>query len=161
MNNKDYKQLITDLCSTVGLASTQSVIDSQHLTIAGMTVGLIFDEKISPNRLFIYIDLGSLVEGREAELQRSMLTSNVRADGAATGHFGIHPTTGNAVYHIRLAFNAELTGVDLAQFLSYHATHLQGWAERCLAAPASNQLMLTPRMGANGRHALGRRLVTF
>jgi len=161
MNSRDYKQLITDLCTTVGLTSMQSVIDSQHITIAGMTVGLIFDEKISSSRLFIYIDLGALAEGRESELQRAMLTSNVRADGAATGHFGIHPTTGNAVYHIRLAFHAELTGVDLAQFLSYHVTYLQDWAERCLAMSTTVQITPSSRTAANSRHALGRRLVTL
>jgi hypothetical protein len=135
MSNNDYQRLIKDLCQEVGLADPAQVIESQHLAIGEQRIALVYDESVSADTLFVYFDLGEIPEGRRAGLYRAMLQTNLRPEHDATGHFGVHHKTGNAVFHMRIRGFEHLSGAALASFLNAHAQGLRGWEGRLSTLP--------------------------
>lgn len=160
MKEQDYRRLMTTLCDVVGLDSVTETVASQHLVINGTAVGVIFDEAISPTRIFIYIDLGPIPDADASQLHRTMLANNVKADSSITGHFGIHPKTGNAVFHIRMRFSQELTGDELARLLRHQVMLHQDWIARYTARYPASAIDRDPirsvRASTAGRLSLNR-----
>lgn len=114
MDDANYQRLITAFCSEVGISDWQGVMRSEHVDVDGTVVGLIPDPAIDSDRLGVYIDLGPMPEGEEANtLQRRMLVANVVPRGDITGSFGQHPHNGNATYH--MSFELPLRGDELAR----------------------------------------------
>jgi hypothetical protein len=134
MDNGDYARLIGDLCATVGSLSAKEVIGKQHVTIDGKTVGVILDEKVSRELIFVYVDLGAFPEGREQELQWRMLASNPEGRWQRCGT--LRPSSGETRRITHVAFRARSPRGGLARLLSDMVKGLQRWSDRLLAAPA-------------------------
>lgn len=99
MNASQYEQLVAELCGHMGIAEWQQVTQSGHIEMDGHTIGLMRDEAASDGGLSIYIDLGPVYEARDPGILRRMLVANLERRGPITGAFGLHPQTGEAVYH--------------------------------------------------------------
>jgi hypothetical protein len=134
MNALSYERIVKDLCDCVGLSDWRQVAASGHIEVAGRTVGLMADDDGSD--LFIYIDLGPVFPDRDRALCRSMLIANAQCQTVPAGRFGLHPKSGDAVYHIRLPMPSVTDGSTLASLLVAQIGAAVGWLDEMKVACA-------------------------
>lgn len=113
MRDAEWNCLITDFCREVGIDDCEMVMRSSHIELDGMVVGLIPDES-DDGPLSAYIDLGPIYDNAQRVCE-DMLVANMAQRGDLTGSYGLHPTNGNAVFHMPLSM--PLTGAELARRL--------------------------------------------
>ena len=104
MSDIEYRRFVSELCECIGLDDWQEVVRSGHLEINGKTVGLIRSAESGGARgVSVYVDLGPVPEHSCAKVHKELLIANLSPAESAGGCFGIHPETGNGVYHLRHA----------------------------------------------------------
>ena len=102
MNDIEYQCFVSEFCECMGLDDWQAVVHSEHLEINGKTVGLIHSAESGGARgMSVYVDLGVIPEHACARVHKALLIANLTGVQDAEGFFGIHPVTGNGVYHLR------------------------------------------------------------
>ena len=111
----EYLKLIKDFCLEVGIDSWEQVARTGHIEIDNRVIGLIHDGEPGGG-MSIYVDLGALFTERDPGIYQKMLVANLAPHRELTGCFGVHPSTGNAVYRMRIS--PLITGPDLARRLS-------------------------------------------
>ncbi|MES2974763.1 MAG: hypothetical protein V4757_14195 [Pseudomonadota bacterium] len=113
MDEARYRTLIADFCSQVGIAEPDEVIRSNHIEVGSTTVGLMPGTDVPDGDwLAVYIDLGPVFPNRDPGIHERLLRANLEPRGDLAGSFGLHPATGNAVYHLPVAM--PVTGAALA-----------------------------------------------
>lgn len=130
MNDDTYARIIRELCDFMSLPDPSALLATQHLNIGETTVALMHDATAAPDTLFVYFDLGPIPAAMRQRVHEGMLRSNLRPDADALGHFGVHPDTGHAVWHVRFRGLDALHGADLGGFVAQQVEGLQGWMNR-------------------------------
>jgi len=102
MNDIEYLRFVSEFCDDIGLNDWQEVARNGHLEINDKTIGLIRGTEPGESRwLSVYVDLGAIPEHSFAKVHKELLLANLATVEGAEGCFGIHPVTGNGVYHLR------------------------------------------------------------
>jgi hypothetical protein len=130
MFNQTRQRLLEELGDVFEPQQRHVLHESGHFVVDDITVGMLFPEDTARNALHVYLDLGPIPEHRRADVHESMLRSNLRPDDDSSGHFGVHPQTGHAAFHMRLYGIDRIHGADLRRFIVGEIEALDGWLER-------------------------------
>lgn len=116
MTHQDYVNLIAGLFKTAGVTGTPDAAVN-HLSVAGSTIGLIYDESQAPNTVFVFVDLGN---PNRADLDHRLLLSNaaIAGESAGFGHFARWEDTGSVIYRAALPVTPKTTPNELGQAIS-------------------------------------------
>lgn len=114
MSDLEYENVIKDMCAQMGIDAWRQVVQTRHIEIGNRIIGLMHDEALgTDSALLVYIDMGNVIEEKSRDIYRQMLIANLESHSGQNGCFGIHPNTGNAVYHARVAL--PVTGSELTE----------------------------------------------
>lgn len=106
MTDVEYQCFVAGLCDFLGLSDWRQIVRSGHLEIDGKTVGLVRPLSLgtglcaAEGGVSVFIDLGPMPELRRAKWQQAMLVANLMAGKCTDGCYGLHPVSGNGVYHL-------------------------------------------------------------
>lgn len=114
MNEQTYSRVISEWCEATGMQPWATDAD-MHINIENTTVGLLYDETVSPGALHVYIDLGHL---DLPDLHRQLLEFNMSLDSPHGGCFALHPETGGLVYRAAIALSDDTDGSALPQHIA-------------------------------------------
>src|SRR4051794_36444870 len=117
MNRGLYENIIRRLCESADIPDWKEVLRTQHVTVRGKVVGLINEDREDFQRLLVYVDMGPLHAERDADMYRRMLMANLDQRRPFDGCFGLHPSTGGSVYHMRLNVSIPMEGGAFAELL--------------------------------------------
>lgn len=113
----DYEQIVQQMCEHVGIDDWWNAVNTQHVTVDGTVVGLIYTEDIDPPSILLCIDLGAIDEGFDSPKYRTILELNMLLAKGQSGYFGIHPTRELWVYLARVDLTRSIDGKWLADFI--------------------------------------------
>ncbi|MGE0331367.1 MAG: CesT family type III secretion system chaperone [Ramlibacter sp.] len=114
MNAQTYSRVITEWCEATGMQPWAADAD-MHIDIESTTVGLLYDETVSPNALHIYIDLGHM---ELPDLHRRLLELNMSLDSPHSGCFALHPEAGSLVFRAAIELSDDTDGATLPQHIA-------------------------------------------
>lgn len=114
MNTLTYNRVISEWCEATGMQPWAPDAD-MHIDIEDTTIGLLYDEDVSPQTLHVYIDLGHL---QLPNLHQQLLEFNMALDGPQAGCFALHPGTGSLVYRAPIPLSDETHGATLPQYIA-------------------------------------------
>jgi hypothetical protein len=111
-----YEELIRDLCRCAGIEGADEVVRTQHVQYGDKLIGLIPEDTPDGLILAVYIEVGQTWPDHDSSLYERMLTANVTASPDLPGHYGLHPTSHQAVYCMRFDLEG-MQGDRLASLL--------------------------------------------
>lgn len=114
MNAKTYTRVIHEWCETTGM-QPWAPDANMHIDMENTTIGLLYNETVSPGALHVYIDLG---HKNLPDLHRQLLELNMALDSPYGGCFALHPETGSLVYRAAMALSDETDGSALPQHIA-------------------------------------------
>lgn len=118
MNRQDYVHLVTGLYKAVGIHTPPDPAVN-HVSVAGSTVGLVYDDAAAPNTLFVYVDLGNPAR---PDLDHQLLSCNAtlgsEADGL--GHFARWEESGSVIYRVAMPVSTATQRSELAEAIARH-----------------------------------------
>jgi len=123
-------RLLTELGEMLDDRDRAALLATGHFVAGDTTVGLVFPEDPGSDAAHVYLDLGPIPEHRRAQVHEGMLRTNLRPDDDSSGHFGVHPVTGHATFHMRLHGLDRIHGADLGRFIAGEVGALDGWMDR-------------------------------
>jgi hypothetical protein len=130
MFNQTRQRILKELADVFDPQQRHVLHESGHFVVDDITVGMLVPDDASRNALHVYLDLGPIPEHRRAQVHESMLRSNLRPDDNSSGHFGVHPQTRHAAFHMRLQGVDRIHGADLLRFIVGEIEALEGWLDR-------------------------------
>lgn len=119
MQSAEFLSLIRRMCADVGIADASEVIETQHVVVDGVMVGMSFGDgaqarsqlRHPSDHLSLYFDLGVVpVEG----IERKLLKINASEVVGSEECFGIHPHSDAVVYRVHLSLVSHEGPLDLA-----------------------------------------------
>jgi hypothetical protein len=130
MNSEKYRKLIYEFCDYVGLTDPLGLLENNCVTVDGVDMLMMYDEKINPDVIHLRIDFGGSKGENMAEIRTAMLEANYGwgLDGNAV--FSVHPQAGHAILTLRLPLTEDTNAARLAQALDQCAQEAQKcWSE--------------------------------
>lgn len=125
MNRQDYVNLVTGLYKAVGI-NTAPDPAVNHVSVAGSTVGLVYDDASAPNTLFVYVDLGNPAR---PDLDHRLLICNaaIGSEANGLGHFARWEDSGSVIYRVAMPVTPATKPAELADAIVRHqaAAHNQ------------------------------------
>ncbi|HSY26784.1 MAG TPA: hypothetical protein VK832_04735 [Burkholderiaceae bacterium] len=106
MSLENYRKVIDQWCEATGMQAWNAEHD-MHVDINNTTVGLIYDEGTSPDKLHVMADMGQF---NFADIQAAMLRENMQIKPGASCYFALHPDSGSAVYRMDFPLTQETDG---------------------------------------------------
>lgn len=95
MNHK-FEDLIKDFCRLCGIADIASVAAGAAIDVDGVHFSIAYAEAL-PDRLCVFCDYGEVPEGREKEVYRALLETNLFVYPDDTAVFSVSPETGRVI----------------------------------------------------------------
>jgi hypothetical protein len=123
-----FKDLVNGLCVLKNLTDPVPFIEGAPMNVNGTMCSLIYNEKSSPEQLFLYVVFGYAPHNKEALVFRALLQQNhVGFEGRGPG-FCISATTGKVGHVVSIALD-EATPDNLARSMAYYANKASSWRE--------------------------------
>ncbi len=118
-----YKKVLAELSQLIGFKDIDALSAGGKLRVNdSFTASFILDEKLSPDRLLVYIDLGPLRENRDRLLAQFMKINFELAAGAR-GTLSMHPES----EHLFFSFGVVLNDLASGEALLEHILRFVAW----------------------------------
>lgn len=127
---QEYRRIVRELCEYLAISDPLEMEGSQLIQFGETAVSLVYDVEQPADALFVYFDLGPIPDDIRPAVHEGMLRTNLRPDADMLGHFGVHPVSGHAVWHVRFQGLQSMNGATLASFLASQVGALDGWMDR-------------------------------
>ncbi|WP_334190564.1 CesT family type III secretion system chaperone [Noviherbaspirillum sp.] len=150
MNRSDYDKLIMDFCSVCQMEGADSILAGGPVSINDVTFSLNYSEELEENLVLIFCDFGLPAAGREAEVYRALMETNLLLYMLNGPLFSISPDTGRVLF-VNRCWLQQLTPVKLRDLLVQFATQAKDWRTHQLLdkPPLRSGQSSTARMLAN------------
>ena len=123
MDQSDFLNLCRAASIALGCADPDALGRTHTIDLAGTHIGLFFDEDMTPDRIFCYIDVGPLpATGREAVLER-ILAINLLTATKTAGIYGRDQGTDSLLFVQHFIDPEMMSGDDLAEILRSYSEH--------------------------------------
>ncbi len=134
MSKDRFRELVTELCLTVGIPHPQEILRRGQIDVDGYLVDLQFDPG-DAEAIYLVYDFGTVSAGRSLQVFRLMLEANCSVYAADQAILGMDGDSGNVTLMVRCPFSEELDGMKLADTLGHYSEHGEYWRKQILAAP--------------------------
>lgn len=123
-----FDELVAGLCALKNLPDPAPFIDGAPMRVNGTMCSLIYNEKTTPDRLFLYVVFGYAPHNKEALVFKALLQQNHAGfEGRGPG-FCISATSGKVGHVISIGLT-ETTPNELASSMAYYAEKAATWRE--------------------------------
>lgn len=145
---KNFEELMAGVCKLLPISEPQRAIAGESIFIEDVMFTLIHDEKINPDRVFLFASFGPVPRQNGAKVLTALMKENhalFKGDGPG---FTVSPTTGKIVYARNLAL-ATLQPADLASKMCFLARKGNEWRETKFldVAPSLRRREFAPAVG--------------
>jgi len=144
MSKPLYEKLIRSLCEISGIKDPSSIVDGGPVAVNDVIFSLHPGVEMNEGALLVYCDFGEIYKGREEEVSRILLETNLLMYAANGPIYAISPLSGRVIYQHRYAIGS-LTGKILKEELTFLATKAKQWRK--------TQLLDNPPVKANAAAA--------
>lgn len=164
---KDYEKLVEDFCRLCGVDEVQQVTTGEAVDVDDVNFSLSYDEKAAADRVSVYCDYGPVPEGREAEVYRALLETNLFIYASDSAVFSLSPETGRVVCATRFALKP-LSAEELRGVMTFLSQKAKEWRQHYFdtSTPApkkamsgnatfSQKLVAEFKSGLDGEQVLG------
>ena len=137
----EFRKICRDACINLNLPDPDRLGESGHVAVDGIEFGLLVNDEVVPDRMQLFVDIGSVAQCAQSTIYRNLLSLNMTMGAVQDGVFGIDESTGRVVFASRIVMADGLSGMGLARLLRGFARMATGWRQSLLegAPPASVQ----------------------
>ncbi|WP_323123310.1 CesT family type III secretion system chaperone [Burkholderia alba] len=131
MKNPCYLKLVAQFCSVVGLHDTEYIQETGLIEVEGFGVRL---EHFDHDQGAIYANFhfGTITAGRTLHIFRLMLEANLLIYAQDQAQLGLELETSSIVLVLRLPFDPDFGGEELADLLVHYANHGHYWRQNII-----------------------------
>ncbi|KHK49838.1 molecular chaperone Tir [Ralstonia sp. A12] len=123
--------LIRDMCSHLEIPDADAIIATGRLTVEGFEV-IIDAVEEDTEAFYLNFDYGIVTGGRTLRVFRLMLEANLTIYAQDHAQLGLDGDTGGIILIVRVAYDPDLDGEQLAELLSHYAEHGRYWRNNIL-----------------------------
>lgn len=153
MNTQRYQNMLREFCRVHALEDAQTFIDTGAIHIDGMDMLLRYDEKLHPDALRLYLDLGMPPPGTREKLWDMLLISNFVIGEQTGGYivFSVHPVSNHVVLSMQFHLVEDNAAFLLQLLKEASAEGQRMWKETLDALLESRQRFIA--RSQSSRHA--------
>ncbi|MCA8023438.1 CesT family type III secretion system chaperone [Burkholderia metallica] len=131
MTDSRYLELVAQFCATVGLHDVEYVQKTGFVEVDGFEVQLVQVES-DEDAIYANFHFGTVTAGRTLHIFRLMLEANLLIYAQDQAQLGIDVDTDSIVLILRLPFDPDFSGADLADILIHYADHGRYWRKNII-----------------------------
>ncbi|WP_175891689.1 CesT family type III secretion system chaperone [Burkholderia cepacia] len=131
MRDLRYLELVAQFCAVVGLHDVQYIQETGLIEVEGFEVRLEYIER-DQEAIYANFQFGTVTAGRTLHIFRLMLEANLLIYAQDQAQLGIDASTGSIVLVLRLPFDPDFSGADLADLLIHYANHGRYWRKNII-----------------------------
>jgi hypothetical protein len=131
MSDPRYLALVAQFCAVVGLPDVDYVQETGSVEVEGFEVRLEHVER-DEDAIYANFHFGTVTAGRTLPIFRLMLEANLLIYAQDQAQLGIDSDTGSIVLILRLPFEPDFSGADLADLLVHYADHGRYWRQNII-----------------------------
>ncbi|MGS0891211.1 CesT family type III secretion system chaperone [Burkholderia stagnalis] len=131
MSDPRYLALVEQFCAVVGLHDADYVQETGSVEVEGFEVRLEHVER-DQGAIYANFHFGTVTAGRTLHIFRLMLEANLLIYAQDQAQLGIDADTGSIVLILRLPFDPDFGGEDLADLLAHYAEHGRYWRQNII-----------------------------
>lgn len=134
MSYDTFRELVVDLCTTVGLPDADAILERGQVEVDGYLVDLDFNPD-DDDAICLIFDFGTVSAGRSLQVFRLMLEANYNVYASDQAILGMDGDTGNVSLLVRCPFSQDLDGNKLADTLGHYSEHGDYWRKIIFSSP--------------------------
>ncbi|CAJ0772256.1 MAG: molecular chaperone Tir [Ralstonia sp.] len=123
--------LIRDMCMHLQIPDADAIIAAGRLTVEGFEV-IIDAVEEDLDAFYLNFDYGIVTGGRTLRVFRLMLEANVTIYAQDHAQLGLDGDTGGIILIVRVAYDPDIDGEQLAELLGHYAEHGRYWRDNIL-----------------------------
>ncbi|MGN5354468.1 molecular chaperone Tir [Ralstonia sp. L16] len=123
--------LIRDMCMHLQIPDADAIIAAGRLTVEGFEV-IIDAVEEDIDAFYLNFDYGIVTGGRTLRVFRLMLEANVTIYAQDHAQLGLDGDTGGIILIVRVAYDPDIDGEQLAELLGHYAEHGRYWRDNIL-----------------------------
>ncbi|CAJ0719585.1 hypothetical protein LMG6871_02993 [Ralstonia edaphis] len=123
--------LIRDMCLHLQIPDADAIIAAGRLTVEGFEV-IIDAVEEDLDAFYLNFDYGIVTGGRTLRVFRLMLEANVTIYAQDHAQLGLDGDTGGIILIVRVAYDPDIDGEQLAELLGHYAEHGRYWRDNIL-----------------------------
>lgn len=133
MSYERYTELVTSMCTVVGLPSPATVLERGAVEIEGFEIQLNHFEN-DPEAMYLNFHFGIVTAGRTLRVFRLLLEANMQIYAQDQAQMGLNPNTGGVLLIVRVPMTDDVDGTWLADTFNHYVEHGQYWRDSIIAA---------------------------
>ena len=123
--------LIRDMCVHLQIPDADAIIAAGRLTVEGFEV-IIDAVEEDLDAFYLNFDYGIVTGGRTLRVFRLMLEANVTIYAQDHAQLGLDGDTGGIILIVRVTYDPDIDGEQLAELLGHYAEHGRYWRDNIL-----------------------------
>jgi len=123
--------LIRDMCMHLQIPDADAIIAAGRLTVEGFEV-IIDAVEEDLDAFYLNFDYGIVTGGRTLRVFRLMLEANVTIYAQDHAQLGLDGDTGGIILIVRVTYDPDIDGEQLAELLGHYAEHGRYWRDNIL-----------------------------
>jgi len=129
MNSRQFQELCRDTCRELRIADPQGLAAGKAIEVDGFDMALVFDEALSPDKLYCYVDLGPIDIAERPAAHTRLLELNLLTGTRSNGVFALDAASGHAILVVHLHSPQALDEAQLARSLRLFAAQARATRE--------------------------------
>ena len=122
MKETEFRSLCRNISHALQQPDADSLGEHGRIAIDGVDIALFFDEQVSPDMLFCYVDMGPVAAASRTEIYGQLLTMNLLSGAKTNGVYSLDPASGNALFVVHFMNPETLDAAQLAEAFRIYAT---------------------------------------
>ncbi len=135
MSAQRFVDLIDGMCRSLGLASSDAVLQQGFLMHRDFEVVVNYYEASDPGALYMGFNFGVVQAGRTVRIYRLLLEANLAVYAQDQAHLGLDGEVSTVRLIVRQPMVSDLNGDWLAQTLDHYIEHGLYWRQSLLNSP--------------------------
>lgn len=135
MSQERFFSLIEGMCNSLGLVSSEDVLQQGFLMHRDFEVFVNHYATSDPDALYMGFNFGVVQAGRTLRIYRLLLEANLAVYAQDQAHLGLDGEMSTVRLVVRQPMVSELTGEWLAQSLDHYTEHGLYWRQSLINSP--------------------------
>ncbi|MDB5765074.1 MAG: hypothetical protein JWQ21_4069 [Herminiimonas sp.] len=128
MTRKYFEKLIEEFCALGEVEGASGIVQGGPVAVNGVVFSLIYNEAVQKDVMFVYCDFGAAAIGREAEVYRALLETNLLLYPVNGPMYTVSPETGRVVF-VNRYWLEHLNPQGLGNILAHLSDKAKNWRE--------------------------------
>lgn len=121
MNQSSFRDLCREISTQMGIEDIDLLGTEGYLEIASIPMAVIFDEDLTPDRIFCYVDIGPVEDLQRLRGYEILLELNLLSGTKTQGVYSIDPSSRHVIFAVQLMDLDSLNPEQLRQQLESYS----------------------------------------